>query len=83
LAVEFILDGEPRKENGCPLCGNERGVIEDFTLSCPSCTRGLRYSAELLLVERGVDPEIVFAVLSRLESEWLLSQIPKEAEVSA
>ena len=38
-------------------------------LSCPNCTRGLRYSAELLLIERGIDPEIAFAVLSKLETE--------------
>jgi hypothetical protein len=34
-----------------------------------------RYSAELLLADL-VEPEIAFAVLSRLESEWLLSQVP-------
>jgi hypothetical protein len=76
------LDWEPPKENGCPICGNDQGEVEDFTLSCPDCTHGLRYSAELLLADL-VEPEIVFTVLSRLESEWLLDQIPKEAEVSA
>ena len=82
LAIEFVLDWEPPKESGCPICGNEQGEVEDFTLSCPSCTRGLRYSAELLLADL-VEPEIAFAVLSRLETNWLLDQIPKEVEVSA
>ena len=82
LAIEFVLDWEPPKESGCPICGNEQGEVEDFTLSCPSCTRGLRYSAELLLADL-VEPEIAFAVLSRLETNWLLDQIPKEVGVIA
>jgi hypothetical protein len=82
LAIEFVLDWEPPKESGCPICGNERGEIQDFTLSCPSCTRGLRYSAELLLADL-VEPEIGFAVLSQLETDWLVAKFPEEVEVPA
>lgn len=53
LAIEFILGGDEPKQTGCPLCGNEQGKVEDFTLRCPSCTTGLRYSAELLLMQAG------------------------------
>ena len=82
LAVEFILEDSPSRA-AVSCAGTHRAIVEDFTLSCPNCTRGLRYSAELLLIERGIDPEIAFAVLSRLETDWLLSQIPKEVEVPA
>jgi hypothetical protein len=70
--------------DGCPICKSDQGEVEDFTLRCPNCTGGLRYSAELLLAERvEVDPGTEFEFLSWLESRWLLSQIPKEVEVSA
>ena len=83
LALAFILGREPVLDQGCPLCGTAQGKIEDLTLSCPSCTHGLRWSAEVILVVHGqVEEELAYAFLSKLEDEWLREQIPKGVEVS-
>ena len=78
LALEFILGDKP-KETGCPFCGNEQGEIEDFTLKCPNCTNDLRWSADVILAEELegiVEPELIYEFLSKLEDDWLMSQIP-------